>query len=112
MDNKSDKLSRESKKEHQSLDKKTSGSGKKFHIFKLMLHNDVTTPMHFVVHVIQTVFKHSPAEAHALMFEAHTYGKAVVGMFPKDIADAYIHSVHILAKHHGHVLHCSKEEVQ
>ncbi len=108
----SDKLSKESKKEYQSLDKKTSNSEKKFHIFKLLLHNDMTTPMHFVVKVIRTVFTHSPAEAHALMFEAHTYGKVVVGIFPKDIADAYIHSVHTLAKHHGHALRCSKEEVQ
>ncbi len=111
MEDKSDKLSGIPKKEHQSLDKKSSSSGKKFHIFKLLLHNDPTTPMHFVIEVIRVIFKHSPAEAHALMFEAHTYGKAVVGMFPKDIADAYINSVHALAKHHGHLLRCSKEEV-
>ena len=90
------------------ISKQKSDSQGSFDIFRVLLHNDNITPMHFVTQIIQTVFERPPAEAYALMFEAHIYGVVVIGFFPRDIADAYIDNVHSIATHHGYALRCSK----
>ncbi len=79
-----------------------------FKLYKLFIHNNDATPMNFVVQVIKVVFSKAPSEAYAIMYEAHCYGKAVLGVFAKDIADAYIKNITFIARKHGYTLHCSK----
>lgn len=113
MENSGDKPSNARPKKAYGESKNSSSVKPKkiFDVFKLLLHNDDSTPMHFVVQVLRAVFHHSPAEAHALMYEAHTYGVVVVGVFPRDLADAYIHNVRAISSYHGYSLRCTKVEV-
>ena len=54
--------------------------------WKVLLLNDDETTMHFVIHVLMTIFDKDMAEATHLMIRVHEHGQANVGMFTKEIA--------------------------
>ena len=54
--------------------------------YQVVLHNDDYTPMDFVVTVLMEIFHHTPEAAVARMLAVHEEGKAIVGVYPKDIA--------------------------
>jgi ATP-dependent Clp protease adaptor protein ClpS len=55
--------------------------------FKVMLHNDDFTPMEFVVHVLEDVFRRSKAEATRIMLTVHNDGVAIAGVYPREVAE-------------------------
>lgn len=63
--------------------------------YLLVFHNDDYTTQEFVVHVLENLLHKAKEEAHRLMLKVHMEGKAVVGVYSKDIAEtkmAYITS--------------------
>jgi ATP-dependent Clp protease adaptor protein ClpS len=62
----------------------------------IVLHNDDTTPMDFVVELLYHVFKMKIEQATKLMITIHTEGKGVVGIFSFEIAE----QKHLEAKTH------------
>lgn len=79
-------------------------------LYKVLLHNDDYTTMEFVVHVLQSVFNHSEAEATQIMLHVHRKGIGVAGVYPHEIAETKVEQVHGLAKAHEYPLRCSLEE--
>jgi len=79
-------------------------------LFRVILLNDDYTTMDFVVRVLETVFRKSPAEAVQIMLHVHQRGQGLCGVYPKQIAEAKIQLVHRLAKDQGYPLRCSMEE--
>jgi ATP-dependent Clp protease adaptor protein ClpS len=79
-------------------------------LFKVILHNDNYTTMEFVVQVLESVFLKSPAEAFRIMMQVHTEGRGMCGVFPYDIAETKVATVHDLAREHGFPLRASLEE--
>jgi ATP-dependent Clp protease adaptor protein ClpS len=79
-------------------------------LFKVLLLNDDYTTMDFVVHVLETVFLKSPAEAFRIMMHVHTRGRGLCGLYPHDIAETKVATVHDLAKEHGFPLRADMEE--
>ncbi len=51
----------------------------------IMLNDDFTT-MDFVVSILVDIFKKDPAGAEQIMLHVHRNGRAVVGIYPYDVA--------------------------
>jgi ATP-dependent Clp protease adaptor protein ClpS len=79
-------------------------------LFKVVLHNDDYTTMEFVVQVLETVFHKNPAEAFRIMMQVHTQGRGLCGLYPFEIAETKVSTVHELAREHGFPLRASVEE--
>jgi ATP-dependent Clp protease adaptor protein ClpS len=78
-------------------------------LFKVFLHNDDYTTMDFVVHVLESVFTKSPAEAYRIMMMVHTRGQALCGAYTFEVAETKVAAVHDLAESAGFPLRASLE---
>jgi ATP-dependent Clp protease adaptor protein ClpS len=84
---------------------------KKPKMFKVLLVNDDYTTMDFVVSILETVFRKSPAEAVRIMLQVHKRGAGLCGIYSRQIAEAKIQLVHEKARAEGYPLRCTMEEV-
>ncbi len=73
-------------------------------MFKVLLLNDDYTPMEFVVHVLEIFFSMGREKATQIMLTVHTQGAAVVGIFPKDIAETKSEQVNQYSQENKHPL--------
>lgn len=78
--------------------------------YKVYLLNDDYSTMDFVVHVLESIFLKSPAEATQVMLQVHRQGKGLAGVYTKQIAEAKVEMVHQLAQSEGYPLRCTMEE--
>lgn len=79
-------------------------------LYKVILLNDDYTTMDFVVNVLETVFYKTPAEAYRVMMQVHTQGKGLCGVYPFEVAETKVDTVHDLARDSGFPLRASLEE--
>src|SRR6056297_2115494 len=79
-------------------------------LYKVLLMNDDYTPMEFVVHVLELFFAMNREKATQIMLTVHTEGAAVVGIFPRDIAETKSEQVNQYAQENQHPL-VSKVEI-
>jgi ATP-dependent Clp protease adaptor protein ClpS len=84
---------------------------KKPKMFKVLLVNDDYTTMDFVVSILETVFRKSPAEAVRIMLQVHKRGAGLCGIYSRQIAEAKIQLVHEKARAEGYPLRCTMQEV-
>jgi len=80
-------------------------------MYQVVLHNDDFTPMEFVVAVLELFFNMDKETATRVMYEVHTTGKAVCGVFSKDVAETKATQVSDYARQHEHPLLCSIEVI-
>ncbi|MDP2343739.1 MAG: ATP-dependent Clp protease adaptor ClpS [Deltaproteobacteria bacterium] len=73
-------------------------------LWRVVMHNDDYTTQEFVVHVLQVFFRKDPTEAHHLMLKVHMTGKAIVAVYPKDIAETKVQQVTDYAQEMSHPL--------
>jgi len=73
-------------------------------LYKVLLMNDDYTPMEFVVHVLELFFAMNREKATQIMLTVHTEGAAVVGIFPRDIAETKSEQVNQYAQENHHPL--------
>lgn len=78
-------------------------------LFRVLMHNDDYTTMDFVVAVLQSVFQKPTEEAVRIMLNIHHEGIGMCGVYPADIAETKIDTVHAQAQAHGYPLRCSME---
>jgi ATP-dependent Clp protease adaptor protein ClpS len=69
--------------------------------FKVIIHNDDTTPMDFVLYILLDVFKRPHIMAEAIMWEAHEQGNAIVGAWSKKVAEMKVRQAHFRARLKG-----------
>ena len=79
-------------------------------LFKVVLLNDDYTTMEFVIHVLESVFERSPAEAYRVMMQVHVNGKGIAGVYPWEIADTKVTTVTSMAREAGFPLRATLEE--
>ncbi|EGU23832.1 ATP-dependent Clp protease adaptor protein ClpS [Campylobacter fetus subsp. venerealis NCTC 10354] len=79
-------------------------------MFKVMLLNDEVTTMDFVVMILIDIFNKSKNEAIELMLKIHQSGRAICGIYTKEIAQTKQMEVLNLAKANGFPLKCVIEE--
>ncbi len=73
-------------------------------MYKVILLNDDYTPMEFVVHVLEVFFTMEREKATQIMLTVHTQGAAVVGIFPRDIAETKSEQVNQYSQENQHPL--------
>jgi ATP-dependent Clp protease adaptor protein ClpS len=56
-------------------------------LYKVVLLNDDYTPMEFVVEILRTFFGMNTEKATQIMLKVHTEGKAVCGVYSRDVAE-------------------------
>lgn len=78
-------------------------------LYKVLLHNDDYTTMDFVVHVLVAVFRKSIDDAVRIMLAVHQAGIGVAGVYPAEIAETKIATVHEMAREESFPLKCTME---
>jgi len=78
--------------------------------YAVIFHNDDFTPMDFVVHVLDKYFQKSIEDAKTIMLEVHHNGKAIVGLYTKEIADQKVFETMQAAETNNYPLVATFEE--
>lgn len=73
-------------------------------MYAVVMYNDNYTPMEFVVHILQSEFRHNIEKAVEIMLAIHNSGKGIAGIYPKDIAETKAKKVNSLAHREGYPL--------
>jgi len=81
-------------------------------MFQVVMLNDDFTPMEFVVMVLQEFFSKDRESATQIMLQIHLDGKAVCGIYSKDIATTKVDQVLDAARKAGHPLQCVAEPIE
>ena len=77
--------------------------------YKVLLINDDYTPMPFVVEVLQRFFHMVDSTAVSLMLQVHREGRAVCGVYTRDVAETKVAWVNDYARLNEHPLLCAME---
>jgi len=83
-----------------SIDTTTLEPGK----FKVVLYNDDSTPMEFVIAMLIKIFRHNEESAVHLTMKVHNEGSAVAGVYTYEVAEQKGVESTKLAKQHGYPL--------
>ena len=78
--------------------------------WKVILLNDDTTPMEFVIALLIEIFKHSQDGARDIMLQVHETGSGIAGIYSFEIAEAKAVEATNLARTNGHALQIKLEE--
>lgn len=81
-------------------------------MYQVLMLNDDYTPMEFVVVVIQGFFGRDLEAATQIMLKIHIEGKAVCGVYSRDVAATKVDQVLDAAAKAGHPLKCVSEPVE
>ena len=73
-------------------------------MYNVVMLNDDYTPMEFVVHILESFFSMNREKATQIMLVVHSEGSAVVGIFPRDIAETKSEQVNTYAQENNHPL--------
>jgi ATP-dependent Clp protease adaptor protein ClpS len=79
-------------------------------LYKVVLLNDDYTTMEFVVHVLESVFQKTPAEAFRIMMHVHVNGRGIAGVYSWEIAEAKAEKTITMARESGFPLKAVTEE--
>jgi len=78
-------------------------------LYKVILINDDYTPMEFVVDVLQMFFSMDREKATRVMLTVHTQGRAICGVYSRDVAETKAAQVNQYAHDNEHPLLCEIE---
>jgi ATP-dependent Clp protease adaptor protein ClpS len=79
-------------------------------MYRVLLHNDDYTTMQFVVELLIVVFNKHMEEAVHIMLHVHNSGIGVCGIYPGEVAETKVETVHELARERGFPLKCTMEK--
>jgi ATP-dependent Clp protease adaptor protein ClpS len=88
---------------------KPRSKSKKPSLYKVMLLNDDFTPMEFVIHVLETIFNKSQAEATDIMLHVHRRGVGLCGVYTYEVAETKVAQVLDYARSQEMPLQCTME---
>ncbi len=74
--------------------------------FKVLLINDDFTPMDFVIEVLEKFFGLDEVKAVTIMLQIHNAGRAVCGIFSRDVAETRVVQVNEYSRQRQYPLLC------
>ncbi len=77
--------------------------------YKVVFYNDDFTPMQLVTLILMEVFNKGQQEAEGIMMKVHKGGKAIAGIYSKQIAETKIETTKMYARQAGYPLHAEAE---
>jgi len=77
--------------------------------YKVVFYNDDFTPMNLVTLILMEVFNKSEQEAQSIMMKVHRGGKAIAGVYSKQIAETKTETTRMYARSAGYPLHAEAE---
>lgn len=78
--------------------------------YKVILLNDDSTPMDFVISLLMEIFKHSPDSAGHITVQVHETGSGIAGIYSFEIAEAKAVEATSLSRANGYPLQIKMEE--
>lgn len=78
--------------------------------WKVILLNDDSTPIDFVISLLVEIFKHTADSAKDITLQVHETGSGVAGTYSFEIAEAKAVEATSLARSNGHPLQIKLEE--
>jgi len=72
--------------------------------FRVVILNDNSTPMEFVIELLKIIFHHSHDAAVKIMLQVHQSGKGTAGVYSFEIAEQKAHESTQIARTNGHAL--------
>jgi ATP-dependent Clp protease adaptor protein ClpS len=84
---------------------------KKPSMYQVIMYNDDYTPMEFVVEILESFFQMNREKSTQIMLAVHTQGKAVCGVFSRDIAETKVTQVNQYSSDNEHPLLCGMDQV-
>lgn len=79
-------------------------------LYNVVLLNDDYTTMEFVLHILETLFHKSPAEAFRIMMHVHRNGRGLAGVYTWEVAETKADKVAEMASEAGFPLRATIEE--
>jgi ATP-dependent Clp protease adaptor protein ClpS len=79
-------------------------------MYKVILLNDDYTPMDFVIDVLRLCFSMDQEKATQIMMAIHTQGRAVCGVYSRDIAETKAAQVNQYSRESQHPLLCEVDK--
>lgn len=81
-------------------------------LYKVIMLNDDYTPMDFVVHILEAFFHMHREKATQVMIKVHTEGRAVCGIYSRDVAETKAEQVNVYSQQNEHPLLCNIEATE
>jgi ATP-dependent Clp protease adaptor protein ClpS len=78
-------------------------------MYRVVMLNDDYTPMEFVVHVLENFFNMDRERATRVMLKVHVEGRAICGVFTRDIAETRAEQINEYSRENEHPLLCQIE---
>lgn len=78
--------------------------------WKVILLNDDSTPMEFVISLLIEIFKHTHETAQGIMLQVHETGSGIAGVYSFEIAEAKAVEATNQARANGYPLQIKLEE--
>jgi ATP-dependent Clp protease adaptor protein ClpS len=77
--------------------------------YRVVILNDNSTPMEFVIELLKLIFHHSQDAAVQIMMQVHTNGKGTAGVYSYEVAEQKAMESTQIARTNGHPLGVSVE---
>jgi ATP-dependent Clp protease adaptor protein ClpS len=69
--------------------------------YKVIMLNDNSTPMDWVISILKEIFKHSQETAEKITLTIHNEGSGLVGIYTYEIAEQKTHEAITASREHG-----------
>ncbi|MCK5373856.1 MAG: ATP-dependent Clp protease adapter ClpS [Alphaproteobacteria bacterium] len=79
-------------------------------MYKVLLLNDDYTPMEFVIHVLENIFKKNHQESTEIMLHVHRRGVGLCGVYTYEVAETKVAQVMEYARANEQPLQCTMEK--
>ena len=78
--------------------------------YKVIIANDESTPMDFVIALLMSIFKHNQETATDITMKIHNEGSGIAGVYSYEVAEQKGIECTLLARQHGWPLQITVEQ--